>query len=500
MANAEQSEKKPSQPSQHSGAEDAFRDELGSMSSPAARTKPASTSAGDSAGKTPGATNEKACHWRGEYNAVLDFVTGSVYTNKPVTEAAQKKLQSGYDCKDDSREGAVDAANAAIRKLLPKDIFTGATTDKDVFARLTDDQPTAVVPGVELSTPARDSFAKPAPLTVGSVKEGTQAYMAGLRAGDRIVSVDGQDTTQGPFVMRAESLQGKPNSLTQIEVERTDPKTGKIESQQMWLKRDGSEKSPVSASRMEGDIWRIKIDDFASKKTAEEFAKTIEQIRSSNPPPRGIVLDLRNNAGGYVEQGINVVEQLLDKGNVFLAAKRDADKPRSTEVNNLALSLTPSREVMQSENAKGNSPREESTAVRKYTPQIDVPVGVLVNGHSASTAEVVAAALRDRKSPDLIVGGETTYGKGNILDIQKLPSSTVVEVEVGKMYAPGNGGDPLKTLREHKGETFGDSNTFRPGVKPAVFIPGKPGVVLGSSDDTQLNRMRELVDARARAR
>ena len=215
-------------------------------------------------------------------------------------------------------------------------------------------------------------------LTIISPLDGTPASRAGLQAGDRILSIDGKSTQGITADGAVEKLRGKVGTEVELEISRE----GLGEPMKVKLVRDRIQIHSVPYFGMvEGDVGYVKVNSFA-KKTAEDLAVALEDLKGQGM--KKLVLDLRFNPGGLLEQAVEVSSLFLEKGKTIVSTRGRAEQSES---------------------------RSESDPVLGS----DVPIVVLVNGGSASAAEIVSGALQDWDRA--VVMGDTTFGKGSVQTI-----------------------------------------------------------------------------------
>ena len=269
-------------------------------------------------------------------------------------------------------------------------------------------------------------------LTVITPIEGSPAARAGIKPGDLIIAIDGK-STQGLSVDEAvKSLRGPKGSTVKITVQSQGDKNPR----EVVLVRDIIYVKSVNSKLIDGRIGYIKLSQF-QEKTSEELVKAIEALESENKSQlNGLILDLRNNPGGLLNQAVDVADEFIDEGLIVSVKGRVEDQ--STEYYATKKDNTPG-----------------------------YPIVVLVNKVSASASEVVAEALQDKKRA--IILGTKTFGKGSVQSIIKLEDGSGLKLTTAKFYAPS--GRSINQV----------------GVIPDVIVEDSQG------KDLQLERAKELI-------
>lgn len=238
-------------------------------------------------------------------------------------------------------------------------------------------------------------------ITILSVIEGTPAEKAGLRAGDKIVEIDGKDV-EGLLPSEAsELLKGAKGTQVRVGVMRD----GSDSIQHFEIIRDIIEVNPVEWKLIDEKVGYLKITEF-NENTVKNVDKTLEIFKMSGI--RGIIMDLRNNPGGLLDQSIEVAKRFVTEGPIVNVVKKN-----------------------------GNIRTYESDT--KTSPYELV---VLVNGGSASAAEILAGAIKDRGAGILV--GEKTYGKATVQTTLNLGSLGGIKLTIARYTTP-NGTDINKT-------------------------------------------------------
>jgi carboxyl-terminal processing protease len=227
--------------------------------------------------------------------------------------------------------------------------------------------------------------------------EDTPGHRAGLRAGDTIVAVDGEFTMDMSLSEVVSKMRGKRGTEVELQVlhkNSSQPVTMKI-------KREAIPLVSVKSRELEPGYWWMRLTRFSGH-TSEDLAKELKKAREKGEI-KGIVLDLRNNPGGLLDQSIQVADQFLKSGVIVSMRGRDASSERSYKA----------------------QPQPED---------VDAPMVVLVNAGSASASEIVAGALRDQKRA--LILGEQTFGKGSVQNLIPLADGTGLKLTVARYYTP----------------------------------------------------------------
>lgn len=236
-------------------------------------------------------------------------------------------------------------------------------------------------------------------IMVITVTEGSPAYKAGLKPGDRIVGVDGKTTRDIPIRDLSNSVKGEPGTSLKLDVKRE----GQSSALQMTMIREmiAIENIPYYGV-LAGDIGIIKLTKF-SKTSTSDFTRALKDLRSQGI--KGLIIDLRGNPGGLLDAAIDITNQFVRKGELITYTKgRIQDANRSYYANNDPL-----------------------------IPQL--PVAVLVDGNSASASEIVSGAMQDLDRGILV--GSTTFGKGLVQTVYPLQErDAVLKITTAKYYTP----------------------------------------------------------------
>ena len=235
----------------------------------------------------------------------------------------------------------------------------------------------------------------PAVIVTEAIADGPGA-LAGIRPGDTVISVDGQSTRGKDAQAVASWIAGPEQTSVTVAWRSRD---GRLHTAE--LERAMVPPETVFAKRA-GDMLQLQITEF-NRTTGAHIAQAIEDAFSGAHRPSGLVLDLRGNRGGVLRQAIEAADALLPAGVVAISAGRDPEATRIWRSNAAELAQ-------------------------------DIPVVVLVDGRTASAAEILAAALADRGRA--VVVGSSTLGKGLVQTISPLPDGGELFVTWSRVLAP----------------------------------------------------------------
>ncbi|AFA49292.1 S41 family peptidase [Acetobacterium woodii] len=222
-------------------------------------------------------------------------------------------------------------------------------------------------------------------------QKGTPADAAGIKTGDKIIKVDGEDVSTIGSDLVVSKVKGPANTPVKITIARGD------EIIEMDLVRQTIETNTVD-SRVIGDKGYIQISEFADK-TATDFKTQLNALLEQNIT--GLVIDLRSNPGGGVNQAVEIADRLLGDTMVVYTVDREGHK---TEYKSDA------------------------------TEQLNLPMVVLVDGGSASSAEILAGALKDTGAAQLV--GTKTFGKGIVQEVIGLTDGGGFKVTNSEYFTP----------------------------------------------------------------
>jgi carboxyl-terminal processing protease len=261
-------------------------------------------------------------------------------------------------------------------------------------------------------------------LTVISPMEDTPGFRAGIMPQDQILKIDGKTTSHLEFEDAVKQLRGAPGTPVTITVRR--PSTGEIKDYKLERAvikvdtvKDINGKSDYLVSP--NGIGYVRIIQFGEK-TSDDLDKALKRLTAQGA--KALIIDLRNNPGGLLEQAKDVCEKFLPFNQLIVTTE-------------------------------GRSPTQVSVLKSgNRGKRIDLPMAVLVNGNSASAAEIVAGCLQDLQPiTHAIVVGEQTFGKGSVQSILPEPDGSALRLTTAKYYTPSH-----KVIHEH-------------GITPDIVVP-----------------------------
>ncbi|MDA0703125.1 MAG: S41 family peptidase [Proteobacteria bacterium] len=225
----------------------------------------------------------------------------------------------------------------------------------------------------------------------------TPAFRAGVEAGDLIIQIDGESVQGLTLAQAVEKMRGPVDTDIQLTLSREGEPPFDV-----TITRDVIRIESVR-SRLEGDVGYIRITAF-NEKTASGLESAIDKFKEEKGADlKGIVLDLRNNPGGLLDQAIAVSDAFLEKGEIVSTRGRDPEKGQRF-------------------NARPGDMVE------------GLPVVILINGGSASASEIVAGALQDHRRAILL--GTQTFGKGSVQTIIPLAGHGAMRLTTSRYYTP----------------------------------------------------------------
>jgi carboxyl-terminal processing protease len=291
------------------------------------------------------------------------------------------------------------------------------------------------------------------PIVISPI-EGTPAFRAGIKPGDVILEINGEDTSNMSLIDVVQRIRGKVGTKVQLTIYRKGmEKPMKIELERALIKIESVRWTTL------GDVGYIKLSQF-NENVSVQVEKALKELTSQRV--KGIILDLRNDPGGLLSEAVNVADLFLPEGKLVV--------------------YTRSR----------NGETQKYFARRKPAVPDELPVIVLINKGSASASEIVAGALQDYKRA--IILGEKSFGKASVQNIIPLEDGSALKLTVAHYYTP------LGRLIHNKGivpdvQVAMDENQEE-ALQEAIRqkrLEGKNGLILIPEKDPQLSKAIELI-------
>ncbi|MFW5648687.1 MAG: S41 family peptidase [Candidatus Alkaliphilus sp. MAG34] len=280
-------------------------------------------------------------------------------------------------------------------------------------------------------TPGEDGY-----VTVVSPIEDTPGEKAGLIPGDRIIYVDGEAIFGDKLDYAVDLMKGEPGTNVRLSISRE----GKDEIFDVVITREEVRLKTVRSEIIDKDIGYIRISMF-DEQTAKDFKEHLGLLKKKNV--KGIILDLRNNPGGLLDECVEIADEIL--GEQIIVYTEDRNGNRKVE--------------------------------RSDKRQLKLPITVLVNKGSASASEILAGAIKDGKKGKIV--GVTTFGKGLVQQVKPLADGTGFKFTISEYFTP-NG-----------------TNIHGTGVEPDIVVELpeelEDGLEIESYEDTQLKKAIEVL-------
>ncbi len=298
-----------------------------------------------------------------------------------------EKIQNDYVEEIDQSEAMDSAINGLLQSLDP---YSSYMNQKDFEDSQTETSGEFGGLGIEVSMEA------------GVVKvitpiDETPAARAGIKAGDYIVKINGEQVRGKSLFEAVNLMRGLVGTSIELTIRRKNLKKAKI----FKITREVIEVKSVVSKLVDNKIGYLRLRSF-NENSSKQLKQEISKIRKSKKVV-GYILDLRNNPGGLLSQAIKISDFFLNDGEIV--------------------------------STKGRKKRENRKFFAKKGDQISgKPLIVLINNGSASASEIVAGALKDQKRAVLL--GETTFGKGSVQSIIPLKNKGAIRLTISKYYLP----------------------------------------------------------------
>jgi carboxyl-terminal processing protease len=248
--------------------------------------------------------------------------------------------------------------------------------------------------GVGVEIDARGDY-----LTVLVPFAGSPAARAGVRAGDEILQIEGHDARGMDVDEAVRRMRGRPGSRVRMTLRRR----GATEPLRVELVREIIHVNSVESRELPEGVGYVAIKSFQDR-TSDEVSQALDRLtRAAGGRLRGLVLDLRFNPGGLLDESVFVADQFLREGVIVTTRGR-------------------------------NGQAQDEARARAAGTRPDFPIVVIVNGYSASAAEILAGALQDHHRA--LIVGQRTFGKGSVQSVIDLPDGGALKLTIARYFTP----------------------------------------------------------------
>lgn len=315
----------------------------------------------------------------------------SPYANLAIFARALAHIEASHVEPPDQDRLVYGAIRGMVETLDPHSTFL----DPDEYRILTSDTE-GQFGGIGVAIDVRDGW-----LTVHGVTDGSPAERAGMRPGDRFLTIDGWAARDMRISEAVRRMRGDPGTEVRVRLRRE----GVDDAVELTLTREIIHVEAVEARVLEDGIVYARIRSFQGTTTDELRAaldRAVEDTRSAGGV-RGVMLDLRGNPGGLLDEAVRVCDEFLSEGVIVSTRGRGG-------------------ELLDEASARGPGTRPSW------------PMVVIVDHFSASAAEIVAGALQDHHRAMIV--GARTWGKGSVQNIIELPDGSALKLTIARYYTP----------------------------------------------------------------
>ena len=299
-----------------------------------------------------------------------------------------EELEKNYVDDVDSEELIHNAIKGMVGNLDPHSSFM----PPEAFDELQDDTK-GEFSGIGIVITMKNKI-----LTVVSPIEGTPAYKAGIQAGDIIIKIDDRSTRDMALWEAVNMMRGARYKMVVITIVRQ----GEPKPIEVPLKRDLIPMESVRSVILEPGYGYLRITNFRIS-TLDDIKKHLKKLESDSNTLKGLVMDLRDNPGGLLDQAVKISDLFLDQGHIVSIKGRQGINTKTFKA----------------------YPEDED---RKY------PMVVLINGGSASASEIVAGALQDNSRA--LILGTASFGKGSVQTVHPLKEGFGIKYTIARYYLP----------------------------------------------------------------
>ncbi len=313
--------------------------------------------------------------------------TKDVYENIEIFTEVLRQIEKNYVEPQDPQKLIHGAIKGMVSSLDPHSSFMTKEENAELMMKTK-----GSFTGIGIVITIKDNI-----LTVISPIEGTPAYKAGIKAGDKIIQIEDKSTKDMTMMEAVNKIRGPKGTKVKLTImrEKTD------EPLEFSITRDVIPLKSVRHQLLTPEVGYVRISDFQSN-TAKDLSKALKSLEKDHKL-NGLILDLRTNPGGLLSQSIEISDLFLDSGTIVTTKGR-------------------------------NSSQNVSATAHKNKIERKYPIVVLVNSGSASAAEIVAGALQDNKRA--LILGTRTFGKGSVQTIVPLSDGSGLRLTTARYYTP----------------------------------------------------------------
>lgn len=313
--------------------------------------------------------------------------TNDIYEHMEIFAEVLRQIEDNYVEPQNPQNLIYGAIKGMVQGLDPHSSFMTKEEHQDLLI-----ETKGSFPGVGIELSIRDNI-----LTVMAPIEGTPAYEAGIKSGDKILKIDDQTTIDMTLTEAVKRIRGPKGTNVKLTIGRE----GVEKPLEFVITRDVIPLKSVRSYRFDSSIGYLRILYFQGN-TSEELASHLDQLDEEGAL-KGLILDLRGNPGGLLPQAIEVSDEFLDSGLIVSTKGR-------------------------------NNEQDMQVSAQKNKKERNYPIIVLVNEGSASASEIVAGALQDNKRA--LILGTRTFGKGSVQTILPLSDGSGLRLTTARYYTP----------------------------------------------------------------
>lgn len=314
---------------------------------------------------------------------------GNEYDSIELFTDVLKIVQKNYVEEVDTKKLVYGAINGMLSSLDPHSSFLPPDMYKEMKI-----ETKGSFGGLGIEITVKDGY-----LTVISPIEDTPAFRAGIKAGDQILKIDDHLTKDMSIVDAVKRMRGQKGTKVTITIMRD----GFEKPKDFTLVRDIVQVKSVKSKTIDAGYGYVRIAQF-QEKTDDDLVKALESLKKENGGTlKGLILDLRNDPGGLLDQAVKVADHFVADGLIVYTEGRDPDS-------------------------------KMRFSARKGKKELGYPMVVLINGGSASASEIVAGALQDHNRA--VVLGTQSFGKGSVQTIIPLSEDSGLRLTTARYFTP----------------------------------------------------------------